>query len=97
MQTTTKQLIIKILEKQAPGKLFLNMGTSPDSEKYTDVDGKFCRKSFFSFVNTFSFSLISAGYVPSALDAVPCLFFGDKYSTRLQQTFFEKSFSFLSR
>lgn len=35
---TTKQLIIKILEKQAPGKLFLNMDTSPDSEKYTDVD-----------------------------------------------------------
>ena len=38
MQTTTKQLIIKILEKQAPGKLFLIMGTNPDSEKYTDVD-----------------------------------------------------------
>ena len=38
MQTTTKQLIIKILEKQSPGKLFLKMGTSPDFEKYTDVD-----------------------------------------------------------
>lgn len=38
MQTSTKQLIIKILVKKAPGKLFLKMGTSPDSEKYTDVD-----------------------------------------------------------
>ena len=38
MQTSTKQLIIKILVKKAPGKLFLKIDTSPDSEKYTDVD-----------------------------------------------------------
>lgn len=38
MQTSTKQLIIKIPVKKALGKLFLKMGTSPDSEKYTDVD-----------------------------------------------------------
>lgn len=38
MQTSTKQLIIKISVKKGPGKLFLKMGTSPDSEQYTDVD-----------------------------------------------------------